>query len=174
MAVSVTKRTGLALMAAAGLALLAGCDVRVEDYNYYTLSGAVHRLPPHPVSNPKDGPKFTFMPVVGVPTNQGDFVYRTIRDRLQRDKITVVNSLDDPTTYRVVLNLSAVSTNVWTTLVFEADVHDASGNRVHSFGGQVMMGAGEGDPWSGVSKGGLREIAAQIESGLYAWLTSRT
>jgi hypothetical protein len=173
MAVSVSKRAGLALVMIAGLTALAGCDTRMENYDSYTLSGNLHELPPHPVSAIQDGPKFTFMPVVGAPTNRGDILYRLIRDRLQKNNITVIPGLDDPTTYRVVLNLSAVATNVSTTLVYEVDIHDATGARIHHFGGQVMGSPGTDDPWSGVNRPALREAAAQIDGSIRQWLYGR-
>lgn len=154
-------------------AALAGCSLDPETYDYYTLSGATRTLPPHPVSNPADGIKFTFLPIVGAPTNSGDNLYREIRRLMSRDSLTVVTALDQPTTYRVRLHLNAVATSTWTTLVYQVDIHDAAGKRVHHFGGQFMASASTGDPWAGVQRSYLDEIAAQIEGGIYAWTTRR-
>lgn len=152
---------------------LAGCAIDPESYDYYTLSGATRTLPPHPVSNPADGIKFTFLPIVGAPTNAGDNLYHAVRELMQRDGLIVVSGLDQPTTYRVRIHLNAVATSTWTTLVYQTDIHDASGKRVHSFGGQFMASASTGDPWSGVKRSYLNEIGAQIEGRIYAWTTRR-
>lgn len=154
-------------------AALAGCSLEPENYDYYTLSGATHVLPPHPASNPADGVKFTFMPIVGAPTNAGDDLYHAVRALMARDRLTVISGLDAPTTYRVRLHLNAVATSTWTTLVYQVDIHDASGKRVHNFGGQFMASASTGDPWAGIKRTYLNEVAAQIEGGIYAWTTRR-
>ena len=150
---------------------LAGCSLRAEDYDYYTLSGATRVLPPHPVSSPADGVKFTFLPIVGAPTNAADDLYREVRSLMARDKLAVVTGLDEPTTYRVRIHLNAVATNTWTTVVYQVDIHDATGRRVHGFGGQFMASADAGDPWAGSRRTHRKEIAAQIEGGIYAWTT---
>jgi hypothetical protein len=154
-------------------ATLAGCGLQPENYDYYTMSGSTRTMTPHPVSNPAEGVKFTFMPIVGAPTNSADDLYRAIRGMMARDQLTVVNGLDEATTYRVRIHLNAVATNTWTTLVYQVDIHDATGQRVHTFGGQFMASAGTGDPWAGIKKSYLTEVAAQIEGGIHAWTTSR-
>lgn len=164
-------KRGAALLIVA--AALTGCSLDAESYNYYTLSGATRTLPPHPASNPADGVRFLFLPIVGAPTNTSDELYHSVRSLMKRDGLVVVTALDEPTTYRVRLHLNAVATNTWTTLVYEVDIHDATGARVHSFSGQFMASASTGDPWAGIRRAYLTEVSAQIEGGIYAWTTRR-
>lgn len=165
------RKTLAGVLTAFGLLALSGCGDALSNYDYATLAGDTHILPPHPASDRADGVKFMVLPIIGAPTNTGDDLYTALRPLMARDKLAIVYNLDEPTTYRIKIDLTAVATNTWTTLIYTVHIHDASGRSVHQFGGQIMCNAGTGDPWSGVTLDYIKEIAARIEGGVYAWTT---
>lgn len=166
-----SRRAALALLAAAGSlgALpLAGCAA--ESQALQAVAGP-RRMDPHPVPPASDGISFSILPFLGTPTNTSDAVYRKIRELAGRENLKLVLRLDLPVTYRVRGYMSAVAAGTATTVVFDVEVFDGTGRRVHRFSGQEIGGAAVGDPWSGVSSSTTDQLAARIVEALKAWVT---
>lgn len=159
---------GFGFVAAASLG---ACTISMPDTGIEAISGPP-TLPSHPSPPASEGMSVQFLPFLGIPVNLGDRLYRDIRQQAAAQSIKVALRLDEPATYRIRTYMSAVgSGGTITTVVFQVEVFNGAGERLHRFLGQDTAQAAKGDPWSAVEQGTISQLAAEIVTGLKVWLT---
>lgn len=157
----------LALVMVAASLLSACGQSPVNDQVMGTMRAATSATPP-PV--PISEAKFSFSPVTGAPAGVLISMSAQIAQEAQGQQINIVPSGDPAATYVVKGYLSAVGDVSGTILVYVWDIFDTTGRRVHRISGQETSTSGSAsDPWAGVDKSMVANVARRTISSIVAW-----
>lgn len=115
--------------------------------------------------------KFSFAPITGAPAHVLSNLSTQLASEAVAQNVALVPSGDAQASYVIKGYLSAVGDSSGTILVYVWDVFDAGGRRVHRISGQETSANGSQDPWLGVDRSTLSNVARRTVAALVAWGT---
>lgn len=168
------RKTIAYLLVLAGSLWLAGCQASGPAGSSLAATGT--RLPapemaPEMLAPDLSADKIVFAlePFKSAPGNTADDISRTIVELARREGLVLTRRNGPDTTHRVLGYLSVTGDESRGVLIYVVDIFNRSGIRVHRFSGQEAIGASSGDPWAGVDRAAISNLAERTVRSLLSW-----